>query len=484
MKAFKRIIISILLVNAYSLCIWAAPNYINYQGRLIDTIGNPLAGTYSVTFKLYDAASSGSLLWSETQSVTTDNGIFSAALGSSSALPAGVFANDSVYLEIQIGAETLSPRTRLYSAPYARYAANLGSASEAVNVSTDIVLASQLQLGSFAGVPAAKGAGALIYDSGTSELKYYNGSGWLALGAGGLSPWSSSGGNTTLNNAGDLIGAGKTPAEKLDVAGNIKADYGIIASTGVFTGASGISVVSLNFGANIMMSSATAANYGGIYISTNVYIEAGAKYYGDGSSLSGILPANNSITNAMLQDSAVTKAKIAQDSCTDGQVLKISGTAWSCGTDNAGAGAMTTKEGDVSKVATTSTLDFEGNQFGVTESPVGEANVVLKSSTVTLQGNSFNTANKLVQLDGSGKIALTYLADGTLASSIVASSVAANGVQPGSIVAGAITDADINASAAIAKSKLAALSITNSDLSGSAGITDANLAQIATADKV
>lgn len=47
-----------------------------------------------------------------------------------------------------------------------------------------------------------------------------------------------------------------------------------------------------------------------------------------------------------------------------------------------------------------------------------------------------------------------------------------------------VTNAEVSTSAAIAKSKLAALSITNSDLSGSAEITDANLAQITNTAKL
>lgn len=62
---------------------------------------------------------------------------------------------------------------------------------------------------------------------------------------------------------------------------------------------------------------------------------------------------------------------------------------------------------------------------------------------------------KLNQITTADKVTVGAIADGTLAAGVVVSSVGANGVRPGSILAGAVVDADINASAAIAISKLA-----------------------------
>ena len=46
-----------------------------------------------------------------------------------------------------------------------------------------------------------------------------------------------------------------------------------------------INIASAQFGSNIVLSPASAADYGGVYFSTHVYLPAGAKYYGDGSGL-------------------------------------------------------------------------------------------------------------------------------------------------------------------------------------------------------
>ena len=97
LKALSTKILAVLLLLPAMAS--AAPLLINYQGRLVDTAGNPLTGAQSILFSVYDAASAGSLLWSETQSVTPDNGIFSVSLGGVQTLPAAVFASDALYLE-------------------------------------------------------------------------------------------------------------------------------------------------------------------------------------------------------------------------------------------------------------------------------------------------------------------------------------------------------------------------------------------------
>ena len=71
-----------------------------------------------MTFRLYNASSGGSSLWNETQSVQVIDGIYSIELGSVSPFPADLFDSDTLYLEVIIGSETLSPRQRLTSTAY------------------------------------------------------------------------------------------------------------------------------------------------------------------------------------------------------------------------------------------------------------------------------------------------------------------------------------------------------------------------------
>src|SRR5512141_1227911 len=69
----------------------AVPPTITHQGRLFDSSDKPISQTLSVTFTMYTAATSGSPLWTETHSVTFDDGYFSVALGSTAAFPASLF---------------------------------------------------------------------------------------------------------------------------------------------------------------------------------------------------------------------------------------------------------------------------------------------------------------------------------------------------------------------------------------------------------
>ena len=121
-----------------------------YQGQLHDG-GTNANGTYSMTFKLYDAASGGGQIGvTISNSPTLANGLFSVNLD----FGAAAFDGDARWLEIttQTGnnaPEILSPRVPLLPAPYAIYAAvaatvTNGSVTDAkiVTVSGDKVIGS------------------------------------------------------------------------------------------------------------------------------------------------------------------------------------------------------------------------------------------------------------------------------------------------------------------------------------------------------
>ena len=67
-----------------------APTTIDYQGKALDSTGNPLANTtptnYEMRFRIYDAQEGGNVIWSEKQIVTVSKGLFSVRLGEGTAL--------------------------------------------------------------------------------------------------------------------------------------------------------------------------------------------------------------------------------------------------------------------------------------------------------------------------------------------------------------------------------------------------------------
>ncbi len=96
------------------------PNLINYQGRLTNQEGEPVAdGTYALTLTVFDAASGGVPQWTETQgSVAVLDGLFTVIMGSQNPLPDTVFSGPERYLEVSVNGQTISPRTRFTSVGY------------------------------------------------------------------------------------------------------------------------------------------------------------------------------------------------------------------------------------------------------------------------------------------------------------------------------------------------------------------------------
>ena len=101
--------------------VWAqVPSLFNFQGRLTDPLGNPLTGSKTVIFRVYDASAGGALLWSETQAaVAVFNGLLNVQLGSVTPLTQAAFSGATTYLEITVDGVTLSPRERMAAVPYA-----------------------------------------------------------------------------------------------------------------------------------------------------------------------------------------------------------------------------------------------------------------------------------------------------------------------------------------------------------------------------
>ena len=99
----------------------AAPSKtIPMQGRLLNSTGSLLSGIHAMQFSIYNQATGGSSLWSETLiDIEVTNGLFSIVLGEDSLNPLSIPFDEDYYIEITVNGETLSPRQRLLSAPYA-----------------------------------------------------------------------------------------------------------------------------------------------------------------------------------------------------------------------------------------------------------------------------------------------------------------------------------------------------------------------------
>ncbi|MFC1799843.1 tail fiber domain-containing protein [Candidatus Eisenbacteria bacterium] len=112
---FILVLVVILAAAAHS----NIPQKINYQGRLTDNVtGEPRVGSHAMSFRLYDVASDGTDMWSESHIVMADSaGIFSVLLGSTN--PVNLVFDVPMWLEVEVSGEVLSPRRELVSVPYA-----------------------------------------------------------------------------------------------------------------------------------------------------------------------------------------------------------------------------------------------------------------------------------------------------------------------------------------------------------------------------
>jgi hypothetical protein len=114
------------------------PEVINYQGKLTDAGGAPLAGqaggTFRLRFEIFPQATGGEAVWAEERDAVVIGGVFNVALGGAGGVAVGQVSNDlgaafaqsQRFLQTTIvsgatisEAQTLAPRQQLASTPFA-----------------------------------------------------------------------------------------------------------------------------------------------------------------------------------------------------------------------------------------------------------------------------------------------------------------------------------------------------------------------------
>lgn len=125
-------------------------NTISYQGQLTDPSGQPVSnGNYNFTFRLYNLASGGTALWTESwtgaNAVTVTDGLFHVLLGNLTPIPSSVFAsNATLWLGIQVGSDgEMVPRIQLSSVPFALQALTVVDGAITTNKLADGAVTSQ-----------------------------------------------------------------------------------------------------------------------------------------------------------------------------------------------------------------------------------------------------------------------------------------------------------------------------------------------------
>jgi len=102
----------LVLVVTMTTFVFAVPNSISYQGRLLES-GILVDGSKTMNFKIYDASTGGNEIWSTpNQTVTVRQGIYSVDLGPMSA---SSVSGNSLYLLVNVEGSDLLPRTKISS---------------------------------------------------------------------------------------------------------------------------------------------------------------------------------------------------------------------------------------------------------------------------------------------------------------------------------------------------------------------------------
>lgn len=220
-----------------SLSAQTVPLFMNYQGRVTDStgagLGTPTPENRKIVFRIYDAATAGNLLWTEEQTVTIGNGVFSVLLGqgipfAAESKPAidTVFsgAGSTRFLGITVdngdgtinGSDTeVSPRQQITSTAYSFHAATAGS----IATGSNLVLNNSADYG-LGYYGAGRPFGGIDVDGPVL----------FGLGGGALGSANGATQEIALNwNDDGNVGIGVTsPTEKLDLAGNLKVSGNLL----------------------------------------------------------------------------------------------------------------------------------------------------------------------------------------------------------------------------------------------------------------
>ena len=159
MKTILALLLTLCLAGTSAMAITDTPAVVNYQGKLLNSSGAQVTdGTYTIAFKLYNGASSTSVLWGSSYSVVVTGGYFNVVLGEGGSAVTGaqttviataLGSTTSPYLGITIltdnsgnninNPQEISPRMRFLSSPYAidaEYSRNADNAGYATNAGT------------------------------------------------------------------------------------------------------------------------------------------------------------------------------------------------------------------------------------------------------------------------------------------------------------------------------------------------------------
>jgi len=343
--------ISAFLLMAYGLWPIAAhaevPVKFTYQGNLRQS-GFLVSGQRSMVFRIYASSTSATELWaSSPYDISISTGVFRATLE-----PAIVdWQAGSLWLELEIEGNRLSPREELTSSPYA----------------INSLMLSGKRYTTSAAAPAAPAMGDLWYDSSLGLVKFWNGAAWVPTSGSGVP------GLHAFTHAWD----GADPITSLGthtVTGYVTVSSSVTAG---WLAGDGSGIYNLNASA-ISYGYLSGDRLGNVIVSTHI--------------------ADGAIQNQDIADNTITRGKLNQSGCANGDILQLSGGQWICG-----SGAAAGLETDPLSIHNQDVLQA-GTTFYVSSGTVNDLNV----------NNSLKVAGTALIRGGPGQQGLSVEATGNV----------------------------------------------------------------------
>ena len=336
----RKIILSLMiLIFSCGFAYSQIPQTLSYQGILKNSEGTFVKdGVYSITFSIYEASSGGSSLWTEKQSVSISQGLFSVILGS--VKPINISFNKQYWLGISIDtASELLPRIQLTSSAYSLNSQSVADSSVTSSkiLSGNVVksingLTDKVSFAATGNVSISKDGNTLTINGTPTDIgnivKSINGlTDTVTLAGAGNVSISQVGNTLTINGTPTQIGNivksinGLTDNVTLAGGGNvtISKDGNIITITGT-AGAGGYS--SITAGNGLTGGGSTQS------VTINVGGGTGISVSDNSISLDTVVTDNlyvnegqvNSVSNGMIQSLAVGTSKIANGSITTSKI--------------------------------------------------------------------------------------------------------------------------------------------------------------------
>lgn len=342
------LVLALLFVMAGSA--GAVPQTVSFTGRLTTSAG-PVNGSVNLTFRLFNVATSGSALWTEVRNgVGASNGLVFVDLGQVTALDSSLFTGSTMYIEIQVGTETLAPRLEINSVPYAMHSGDSDTLGGSVTASNVITSASGTN-----GITAVKTGNALSVSLSTTgcstgQVYKYNGSAFACAADDNTPPVAGAGiavsGNTvSLSTSGCLAGyVWKYSGSAWSCLADANTTY---------TAGGGIAIT----GTTVSLSTAGCA--------------AGDVWKYNGSTWACQGDANTTYTAGAGIDISGTTVSLSTTGCAAGSVWQFNGSTWACTgvgtvTDVTASAPLSSSGGTTPVISLTGQVPVGngGNRFG------------------------------------------------------------------------------------------------------------------------